>query len=348
MLKYEGRHRRYETMSEEGARDRTIERIARILERTGFHVTGTHHIRPSSFDLAARRDSMLLLLKVLKNIDALGPNEASRLRELSQLIPAVGLVIGTTSGTNRLEVGVVYMRYGVPILTEETLQEYVEKGLPPFLFSSPGGIFARIDGRRLRLLREVRRLSLGALASAAGVSRRTIQLYEEGAGAEISVVERIESFLGEPIAEPIDPFVLRSEAPPKPAPAGKSETDGAVSNPAPATTGDPLRDGVIRQLGDIGLSVTVTVRAPFDAFSRTPETRPEILLTGVGSLRAAHHRATMLLGLARVIEGHGMFVVLEESRNPSIDGLPVLTVQELRRSRDHDELLAVLSEREEA
>ncbi|MFG1530409.1 MAG: transcriptional regulator, partial [Thermoplasmata archaeon] len=147
-------------------RDRSIERIQAILGRTGFHVTGTHNIRPSSFDLVARRDSLLLLVKVLKNIDALGPDEADRLRELARLIPAVGLVVGANSGTSPLEAGVVYMRYGIPILTEETLQEYVEKGVPPFLFSSPGGIFARINGPRLRELREDRRLSLGALASA--------------------------------------------------------------------------------------------------------------------------------------------------------------------------------------
>ncbi|MHB1434541.1 MAG: transcriptional regulator [Thermoplasmata archaeon] len=332
-------------MATVGHRDRTIERIQAILQRTGFHVTGTHNIRPSSFDLVARRDSLLLLVKVLKNIDALGPNEAERLRELARLIPAVGLVVGATSGTSPLEAGVVYMRYGVPILTEETLQEYVEKGVPPFLFSSPGGIFARINGPRLRELREDRRLSLGALASAAGVSRRTIQLYEEGAGAEITVVERIETYLGEPVAEPIDLFARRTDATPARHP--EAERSEAVPAPAgPGSTGDALRDGVVRQLGDIGLTVTVTVRAPFDAFSRTPEARPEILLTGVGSLRAAHHRATILHGLVRVIEGHGMFVVREESRTPSIDGLPILTVQELKRSRDPDELLRVLSERE--
>ncbi|MHB1932183.1 MAG: transcriptional regulator [Thermoplasmata archaeon] len=326
-------------------RDRSIERIQAILGRTGFHVTGTHNIRPSSFDLVARRDSLLLLVKVLKNIDALGPDEAERLRELSRLIPAVGLVVGATSGTSPLEAGVVYMRYGIPILTEETLKEYVEKGIPPFLFSSPGGIFARINGPRLRELREDRRLSLGALASAAGVSRRTIQLYEEGAGAEITVIERIETYLGEPVVEPIDLFARRSEEAPEPADESDRPLDrGGPGVPEP--TGDPLRDGVVRQLGDIGLTVTVTVRAPFDAFSRTPVARPEILLTGVGSLRAAHHRATILHGLARVIEGHAMFVVREESRTSSIDGLPIFTVQELKRSRDHDELLEALSERE--
>ncbi|HTW56164.1 MAG TPA: hypothetical protein VMG36_06980, partial [Thermoplasmata archaeon] len=108
------------------------------------------------------------------------------------------------------------------------------------------------------------------------------------------------------------------------------------------STGDALRDGVLAQLGTMGLQVTITVRAPFDALARTPE----ILLTGVGSLRAAVHRAEVLHGIARVAEGHAMFVVRETVHRPSIGGLAILNVTELRRHRDPDELLEEISERE--
>ena len=327
-------------------REKTIERTRSLLQRAGFYVADTHAIRPTSFDLAGRRDATLLLVKVLKNIDALDSEEADRLIELGRLFPAVGLVIGSTSGATDLEPGVVYMRYGVPIMTEETLQEYVEKALPPFLFSSPGGIFGRIDGERLRRIREEQRLSLGALASAAGVSRRTIQLYEEGAGAEVAVIERLEEFLGEAIAQAIDLFTVprpaRSDA------VASARARGSPPSGPPSATGDALRDGVVRQLDGMGLEVVVTVRAPFDAFSRTPESDPQILLTGVGSLRAAHHRAVVLHGLARVSEGHAMFVVREASSRPSILGLPILSVSELKRHRDRDELLEEITEREES
>ncbi|EQD44413.1 transcriptional regulator, XRE family, partial [mine drainage metagenome] len=175
-------------------REGRIDRIRSMLERGGFYVADTHGVRPSSFDLAARRDSLLFLLKVLKNIDALGADEAARLLELGRLFPATVLIVGETSGAAELDPGVVYTRYRVPIVTEETLEEYLVKGLPPFLYASPGGIFARIAGERLRSLRDARGLSLGALAVVAGVSRRAIQLYEEGAGAEIDIIERLEEF----------------------------------------------------------------------------------------------------------------------------------------------------------
>ncbi len=96
------------------------------------------------------------------------------------------------------------------------------------------------------------------------------------------------------------------------------------------------------QLDGMGLEVTVTIRAPFDAVARARE----ILLTGVGSLRTAAHRAEVLQGIARVAEGHAMFIVRETVHRPSISGLPILNVTELRRLRGPEELLDDLTERE--
>ncbi len=324
-------------------RERRIDRLRRLLERAGFYVTATSGVRPSSFDLAARRDATLLLLKVLKNIDALDPEEASRLLDLGRVFPAVVILVGERSGASDLESGVVYTRYNVPIVSEATLEEYLEKAFPPFLYASPGGIFARVDGERLRFLRVSRGLSLGSLAAVGGVSRRAIQLYEEGQGAEASVVERIEAYLDAPIVVPIELFQLPSR-PVAPGSSGRRRRghDAEPSEPPRPSTGDALRDGVFDQLDGMGLEVTVTIRAPFDAVARARE----ILLTGVGSLRTAAHRAEVLQGIARVAEGHAMFVVRESVHRPSIGGLPILSVTELRRLRGPDELLDDLTERE--
>jgi putative transcriptional regulator len=325
------------------SRERWIDQVRTTLERAGFFVSDTHGIRPSSFDLAARRDATLLLVKVLKNIDALDADEAGRLLELGRLFPAIALVIGQSSGSSDLEAGVVYTRYGVPIISQDTLQEYLDKALPPFLYASPGGTFARVDGERLRLLRMHRGLSLGALAGIAGVSRRAVQLYEEGAGAEVEVIERIERFLGEPIVRPIELFQPRARS--RRESTGSAESDDrrkAAKGSKPAPTGDPLTDGMIAQLGTMGLEVVVTVRAPFDALAKTPE----VLLASSGSLRAALHRAEILHSLARVAEGHAMFIVQEAFHRESIAGLPILSVTELRRHRDRDDFLDEIASRE--
>jgi putative transcriptional regulator len=341
----------------ERTREQSIRRIRQLLEHAGFFVSDAHGIRPSSFDLAARRDSLLLLIKVLKNIDTLNRNEATRLLELGRLFPAVALVVGQTSGASELETGVVYTRYELPIIREETLQEYVEKALSPFLLSSPGGVFARIDGDRLRELREARAISLGAMAAIAGVSRHSVQLYEDGAGAETSVVARIEEYLGEAIAIPVALFEIPRAEPRTPSTSSESRGGpGAEGERREAhraalvllRTGDPLRDGVFRQLDGMGWEVAPTSRAPFDAFTRTPpaDTEREIILTAIGSLRSAMHRAEVLHQLARVAEGHAMFVVQEAIHRNSIGGLPILSVTELKRHRDRDDLMDAITERE--
>ena len=333
-------------------RERAIGRIRETLERVGFVVSDAHGIRPTSFDLMARRDSQLVILKVLKNIDALAPEEANRLRELGALFHATPLILGQTSGANQLENGVIYTRYGIPILTEEAFAEFLLHGIPAFLASSPGGIFARIDGSRLRELREDRGLSLGALASIAGVSRRTIQLYEEGGGAEVSIVERIESYLQEAIVLPIE--IL----PPRASPEAKRRARSAEEPTAPAEakraahqspprTGDLLRDDVFHQLDSLGFKVVITLRCPFDAFTQSDDKgEEEILLTSVGSMRTALNRAEILQALARVIEGHSMFVTRDATHRESIEGLPIITLHELHRHRDREELVDLLSERE--
>lgn len=329
-------------MRRELSRDQAIERIRRLLGSAGFFVSDAHHIRPTSFDLMARRDSQLLILKVLKNIDALDPLEAERILELGRLFPASVLVIGQTSGGSELEAGVVYSRYGVPIVVEESLREYVQKGVPPFLFSGPGGIFARVDGARLRILREERRISLGTLASIAGVSRRTIQLYEDGGGAEVTIVERLERYLAEPIARPLELFWER----PTDGPDREEEVERTAPARPPQPTGDPLRDGVLRQLDGMGWEVSVTIRCPFDALSHGGNRGEELtLLTSVGTLRTAQHRADLLLQLARVAEGRAMFVVRESTGRRDVEGLPVLSVRELERHRDRDELVEEIDER---
>ena len=226
------------------SREQWIERLRDLLERAGFYVANTQGVRPSSFDLAARRDATLLLIKVLKNIDALDSEEASRLRELGRLFPAIVLVVGQTSGAAALEEGVVYTRYEVPIVTEGTLRDYLEKAVPPFLYASPGGSFAHIDGERLRFLRQARGLSLGALAQIAGVSRRAIQLYEEGQGAESTVVERIEAYLDAPVVRPLDLFeVPRSTFTPV-------NADGTQAEPQPIAEYFAVSEEKVKALPD--------------------------------------------------------------------------------------------------
>ena len=62
--------------------------------KAGFYVSELYTMRPIGFDLVARRDNSLLIIKVLTNIDAMSEGVASELRKLSILLKGCPLIIG--------------------------------------------------------------------------------------------------------------------------------------------------------------------------------------------------------------------------------------------------------------
>ncbi len=317
-------------------REEGLARVCELLHRAGFYLFDVHHVRPTPFDLIARRDSTLLLLKVLKNADALGPEDAAGLRLVAEAMGAVALVVGGTSGPHELETGIIYSRHGVVIVSLPTLTEYLTKGIPPLLVSGPGGKFARIDGPRLRRVREERGLSLAAVADAAGVSRRTIQLYEEGTGADLTVLDRLERFLAVQLAIALDPFA--------------EGLVGAYRSPpeeerAPSRVRGPLPPAVVEELNERGWDLIITLRTPFDLLAREEARREERVLIGVGDLQSAERRSHLLFQVARVAEGQSLFVVPERRSKTNVDGVPLVSYQELRRHAGPEELRELLRER---
>lgn len=317
-------------------RHESLEKTSALLEKSGFLLLDLQAFRPRSFDLLARRDSLLLLIKVLKNVDALGELGADSLRQVAWMMRGSPLLIGSTSGSQPLEHGVVYNRYGLCILTYETLEDYLMNGIPPFLVSSPGGIFAKIDGRHLKEIREDLLLSLGAVADAVGVSRRTIQLYEEGAGAEVEVVTRLENFFGTALVTPIDPFGERGAV------RYRKEPSSEILDPEASGS---LTIRVVTELGEVGWRVEVTGRSPFDALARPENRSGKLLVMGMGDLENAERRAQWLHEIARVAEGWSLFVVPERKERENIRGTPLVAVKELKHHRDPDSLFELIEER---
>src|SRR6266542_1540622 len=61
-------------------RSQLIDEVREILAKTGFYLSEKHDRRGLSFDVVARRDDLLLLLKILQNVDAFGKANAEELR----------------------------------------------------------------------------------------------------------------------------------------------------------------------------------------------------------------------------------------------------------------------------
>ncbi|MBN1109555.1 MAG: helix-turn-helix domain-containing protein, partial [Methanomassiliicoccales archaeon] len=193
-------------------RDELIRSVRELLLRSGFKASLPLRLRSIAFDIVARRDQSLLLVKVLTNIDAFSKENAEELKVLAEALEGSVMLIGERSGSGELEQGIVYSRFDIPIVSYSTLKDLLMEDEPPFIFAAPGGLYVRLDSSLLHRLREERGVSLGTLAEVAGVSRRTIQMYETGMGAMIDAALRLEDFLGKPIVVPVDPMGYHPKA----------------------------------------------------------------------------------------------------------------------------------------
>jgi putative transcriptional regulator len=308
-----------------------IEQVRATMARAGFAVSERCDLRPVSFDLVARRDKDLLILKVLGNVDALSEPIADAMKVLCKFLDARPLMVGLRAGTGNLESGVVYARHGIPIVTPDTLEQHVLHGDAPVVFAAPGGFYVQMDPRALREARERLHLSLGVLAQMAGVSRRAIQMYEEGMSASIDAAMRLEEFLQSELIRPFDPFHAFDPAsfqPPKPEPAQE----------------DPVEALLLRLLQGLGYEVRSTRRSPFNALSTQDETT---FLTGLGQdSPQLRRRARIVTSVSRITERPGFFVV-ERTTRTQMEGMPVVTRAELNSLREPEKILDLILQRQQ-
>lgn len=308
-----------------------IEQVRVVMARAGFAVSERCDLRPVSFDLVARRDRDLVILKVLTNVDALSEPVAHEIKLLCKFLEGRPLLVGLRAGTGALEDGVVYCRHDIPIVTPATLAQYVLGGEAPMVFAAPGGFYVHLDAAALRQARVERGMSLGVIASVAGVSRRAIQMYEEGMSASIEAAMRLEEFLDADLVQPLDPFssfdAARFEA--------RREAE-------PGEEGDPMERLITKLLQGMGYEVRATKRSPFNALSTQER---HTFLTGMGEdSPALRRRARIVHSVSRVTERPGFFVV-ERTTRTEMHGVPVVNREELRRLTDPETILELILER---
>lgn len=308
-----------------------LDEVRAVLARAGFAVSERCDLRPVSFDLVARRDGDLLLLKVLTNVDAMTEAVAHEIKVLCRFLEARPILVGARAGTGPLEDGVVYNRHEIPIVTLATLADQVLYGATPMVFAAPGGFYVHLDHERLRHARQAADLSLGVMAQIAGVSRRAIQMYEEGMSASIDAAMRLEEALGVELVQPADPTKAFDPArfqPPQP------EVEAPV---------DPTEALVRALLEAMGYTVRATRRSPFNAL--TTQDRSTIL-TGLGQdSPQLRRRARVVASVSRITERPGFFVI-ERTTRTSIEGTPAISRRELQRLTDPEAILELILERQ--
>ncbi len=309
--------------------DRTelINTTRAILAKAGFDVSSALTLRGICFDIVARRDAQVLIIKVLSNIDAFSKENADEMKVLAESLGATPMVTGERSSSGALEPGIVYSRFNISIVSNETLADLLLDEAPPFIFAAPGGLYVRLDSDLLKAAREERGISLGVLAETAGVSRRTIQMYESGMGAMIDAALRMEEFLGLPIIEPIDPFTFKR--------------DERLKEPRePANLADSF---ALTQLSTLGFTVRPVVKSPFEAVSANQKA---VMLTSLGTDdEKVLERAIVASELSKIMDRFSVLVVEKKHSRDNINNTAIVSNEELKKIDEPNALTDLVAER---
>lgn len=302
-----------------------------ILAKAGFDVSSAINIRSICFDVVGRRDKTVLIIKILSNVDAFSRENADEMKIMAEALDASPILIGETSSSSKLEKGIIYTRFKIPIISNETLADQLLEEVPPFIFAAPGGLYVKIDSDVLRQIREERGISLGTLAETAGVSRRTIQMYENGMGAMIDAALRLEEFLDIPIIEPLNPFEYHK--------------DGAIESHEVSGRGTSTGYTPLDRLVNIGFSITPIFRGPFEAITRDSD-HNMVLLTGIGTEESKLiQKALIASELSNLTHKHSVVIVQRKQSTDSIKSTALVTDEELKKIDDKEELTDIILSR---
>jgi putative transcriptional regulator len=315
-----------------------VKNIREIMSSAGFYVSDLYSMRPIGFDLVARRDNVLLIIKVLTNINALSENVAKELKVLSELLNGHPLLIGERSGVGFLEEDVVYDRFGVQAISPETLRSHLLDGTPLKIYAAPGGFYVNLDNKRLTKLRQKQNISLGSFARSVKVSRRTVRMYEEGMNARVEFASRIEDLLGDTVTISID--ILRTNKKKPQTIEKEKKPNNSYGNI------DRLKEfqrEVFSILRQVGYEIIPMDRCPFDAVSKNKE---RILLTCVHKYnKNLIRKAQIVSSISKITEKQAVLFTEGEVNKTNLGGTPLIIKKELRKIRGPEEIIELILER---
>jgi len=305
--------------------DRQLQLVTTVMITAGFEVSEKFTLRPRSFDLIARNNSMLLVIKVVSHIDSVSETAAFDLEVISRHLNGIPLIVGERAREAELERGAVYVRYGIFAISASTLYDYFVEKIPPLVYASPGGLYVNINGKSLRELREGRNMSLGDLGQVLGVSRRTISKYESGMGTTLDVAIKIEEYFDAGVVESID--LTHHERP---------EEFRHDWSPEPDRQKVP-----IEYLEQLGVELHTLRGAPFQALLTFDK---HTILTGYGPAQKVVRRAALIGNLSKIAKKYAMCIITDYHKQKKIGRTLVIGEERLHRIEDGFELLDMIGE----
>ena len=308
-------------------RSKMLQEIDNLLTSEGYKTSNIYD--QGSFDLVARKNLLILLLKTFLNIDSINEANAHEMKQLANIFLASPIIIGEKSRNGILEEGVIYERYDIPAISFETLKNMILYKEYPEILADRGGYFVKVDGNVIKQYREEYSLSLKDLADLAHVSRATMYKYEnEIVRANTETAMILEEILNTKVTLDID--LLKPTI----------SEDIEYSNVEGAD-----------DLSKLGYGILSTNKSPFDAVAKMKRSKDKSsLLTNVEKNRSEKtlkRMAIPLKDLSMITSSEPVFIINNDKIKDSLGTIPVIKSWELKEFENPSELLKIIRERKD-
>ena len=262
-----------------------------------------------------------LVVKVEEELEKCSIVTTRELANISNLLDTFCLIVSREYKGKKLIEGVFYRRYGIYAVSPKTLERLLKGERIPFIYTSQGGMYVKLDFVKIRAARERRGLSLGDLAYEVGVSRKAVYEYERGkmdASPEVAI--KLEEVLNEDVIRKVTLDELKS----------------ICSVPMKASQ-ERSQDSVLyrlkRTLEELGFKTHIFAKTPFHIASKGVFNRQRITKIVARHVKVANLEEKtnkLTLEVARAM-GARAFFVTDKERYVEEEDVIVVSRDDLRK-----------------
>ena len=172
------------------------------LTKRGFCVWRTHENTVSCFDILARRDAQIFVIKFYKFIEGITKENAEEMKNLAVCLSAYLIVLAEASKNCPLNEDVLYSRYDIAVVTYETFKKILDEEYP-LLYSTRGNYCAEIDREIFSEIKSALNLTLDDISKILNVSKQAVYRYETQCRIPQNVMEKFSGIFGKDIIKKV-------------------------------------------------------------------------------------------------------------------------------------------------
>jgi putative transcriptional regulator len=263
------------------------------------------------FDIVAKKD-LLILLKVLLNVDAFQKEQAKNLKIISNNLDGYPMLIGVQTNREKLKTGIVYERFEMPTLSVETFEKLICNKIFPRIYRDKGGLYVEIDSEVLKDARKGKSLTQRELAEAVGINKKVIYEHEKKQlRMLLDIAEKLERILNEKIIKSVEIFK-------------RYEEHGQPK--------DLLEKNIGRNLEKIGFKTDFVKQSPLDVFAK----EKALIISDIEiDKRKMKKRAADLKEFIDVVKRPALLIT-EKTKKEELLGIPLIERKELENIEKKD------------